>query len=393
MEFHLINEKNIAQVETLWDYCFEKKESFFFQWYFKEYCLKQNVVLGGFNQQGFLMTMVHLNPYTLSLRGMEITTSYLVGVATDPAARGKRATKRLFEMAFAILKAQGNFFVILMPEHAGVYLPYQFAFVYFKHRYELPLAALSFGKIDDSIILERVKDINDFNELSNLYKSFMQKYNGYVIRTKREWSNFWFVFKNEGGELVIAYRGDKPVGYMLYQLNVKVFKVVELVYDDVEIKNTFLRYTRQHMAQCDKLEWLAETDDLTYLHFPDQALSGSIFPFMMARVIDVRKALEAVPLSNNVTKGTFTILITDDLIKVNNVLLKVTISNNAIKFDNTFELPDIEMDISAFTQLYFGQFSLSELAAEGVIAVYSDDAGCLLSNILPKCNNYINEYY
>lgn len=25
MEFHLINGKNISQVESLWDYCFEKK--------------------------------------------------------------------------------------------------------------------------------------------------------------------------------------------------------------------------------------------------------------------------------------------------------------------------------------------------------------------------------
>ena len=115
MDFHLISEKNIAQVESLWDYCFEKKDSYFFKWYFKEYCLKQNAVLGGFNKQGVLSTMVHLNPYTLKLRGMEAVTSYLVGVATDPAARGRRATKELFEMAFAILKAQGRFFVILMP--------------------------------------------------------------------------------------------------------------------------------------------------------------------------------------------------------------------------------------------------------------------------------------
>ena len=91
MDFHLINEKNLAKVESLWDYCFEKKDSYFFKWYFKEYCLKQNAVLGGFNKQGVLSTMVHLNPYTLKLRGMEAVTSYLVGVATDPAARGRQA--------------------------------------------------------------------------------------------------------------------------------------------------------------------------------------------------------------------------------------------------------------------------------------------------------------
>ena len=147
------------------------------------------------------------------------------------------------------------------------------------------------------------------------------------------------------------------------------------------------------MAQCDKLEWLAEADDLTYLHFQDQSHCGSVFPFMMARIIDARKALELLPLNNVHKEGSLTILITDDLIKSNNMLLNLNIGNKDIIIEDTVNLPDIEMDISAFTQLYFGQFSLSELAAEGTIAVHSEDAGLLLSDVLPKCNNYINEYY
>ncbi|MPM29602.1 hypothetical protein SDC9_76142 [bioreactor metagenome] len=280
-----------------------------------------------------------------------------------------------------------------MPEYAGVYLPYQFTFVYFKHRYELPLRALSFGEVDDSIELKRVESINDFTEFSNLYESFMQNYNGFVVRSAREWSNFWTVFINESGEATIAYRGDIPVGYMLYQRTGKAFKIVEMVHVDAAVKNSFLRYARQHVAQCDKLEWLAEADDLTYLHFQDQSHCGSSFPFMMARIIDARKALELLPLNSGHKEGSITILLTDDLVKSNNILLKLNIGNNAIKIEDTFNLPDIEMDISAFTQLYFGQFSLTELVAEGIIALYSDHAGLLLSDILPKCNNYINEYY
>lgn len=393
MEFHLINEKNIKKIESLWDYCFEKKDSFFFRWYFEKYCLKQNIVIGGFNKQGMLSTMVHCNPYTLNLRGMDVATSYLVGVATDPAARGKRSTKDLFEMTFAILKAQGKFFVILMPEHAGVYLPYQFAFVYFKHRYNLPLSSLSFGEVDDSADLIRFESINNFTEFDELYENFMQKYNGYVRRTEREWSNFFDVFCHENGEMVIAYRGNTPVGYMLYQRLNRVFKIVEITYVDAEIKNCFLRYARQHRAQCDKLEWLAESDDLTFLNFPDQNHSGSIFPFMMARIIDARRAFELLPIGTEHGEGSFTILLTDNLVKSNNLLLQIDIRDNFIKIEDTFNLPDIEMDISAFTQLYFGQFSLSELVAEGIVAVHSSDAGHLMSDILPKCNNYINEYY
>ena len=33
MDFKIKKKKNIAQVESLWDYCFEKKDSYFFKWY------------------------------------------------------------------------------------------------------------------------------------------------------------------------------------------------------------------------------------------------------------------------------------------------------------------------------------------------------------------------
>ena len=393
MDFHLINEKNLPKVANLWDYCFEKKDTFFFKWYFNEYCLKQNEILGGFSKQAYLSTMLHLNPYKINLRGMEASTTYLVGIATDPVSRGRRVLKELFEIAFAILRAQGKFFVILMPEHAGVYLPYQFSFTYYKHRYELPLNELNFGNVDESVELFRLEKPTDFTVFSKLYESFMSKYNGFVIRDDRFWTNFFSVFLHEDGEILLAFRGNIPVGYMFYQRINKNFRINELIYSEPDVKNSFLRYTRQHLAQCDKLEWLAEIDDLTYLHFPKQVNSGSLNPFVMARVIDAQRALEALPLTDCHKEGSLILLVTDDLIKANNTLVKLDIGEKNIKIENVFELPDVEMDIGAFTQLYFGQFSLDELAAEGLITVNSNDAGTLLSSIFPKCKNYINEYY
>ena len=85
----------------LWDYCFEKKGTPFYEWYFKEYALKQNRILGGF-QDGRLQTMLHLNPYVLRVRGKDWKVPYIVGVATDPVARGQHAMGQLMETAFTI---------------------------------------------------------------------------------------------------------------------------------------------------------------------------------------------------------------------------------------------------------------------------------------------------
>ena len=146
MDFRIINDETLPKIMELWDYCFEKNDTPFFKWYFNEYCLKENMVLGGFDEKsGNLMNMLHLNPYTINLRGRDLKLPYIVGVATVPEYRGRHLFAPLLETAFSVLRAQGQAFVLLMPISAGIYRPYQFDYCYYRHRYEMPLAALPKG--------------------------------------------------------------------------------------------------------------------------------------------------------------------------------------------------------------------------------------------------------
>ena len=51
MDFRIINDETLPKIMELWDYCFEKNDTPFFKWYFNEYCLKENMVLGGFDEK------------------------------------------------------------------------------------------------------------------------------------------------------------------------------------------------------------------------------------------------------------------------------------------------------------------------------------------------------
>lgn len=104
-------------------------------------CLKQNRILGGF-QDGKLRTMLHLNPYVLRVRGRDWKVPYIVGVATDPVARGHHVMGQLMDTAFTMLRAMKVPFVILMPIYAGIYQPYGYAWTHLRKHYTLPLAGL-----------------------------------------------------------------------------------------------------------------------------------------------------------------------------------------------------------------------------------------------------------
>ena len=101
MDFRIINDETLPKIMELWDYCFEKNDTPFFKWYFNEYCLKENMVLGGFDEKsGNLMNMLHLNPYTINLRGRDLKLPYIVGVATAPEYRADIYLLRFWKLLF-----------------------------------------------------------------------------------------------------------------------------------------------------------------------------------------------------------------------------------------------------------------------------------------------------
>ena len=59
MNCKIVTAAELPKVMALWDYCFEKEEDPFFQWYFREYCLRHNLILGGFSEEdGHLQNML-----------------------------------------------------------------------------------------------------------------------------------------------------------------------------------------------------------------------------------------------------------------------------------------------------------------------------------------------
>ena len=56
---------------------------------------------------------------------------------------------------------------------------------------------------------------------------------------------------------------------------------------------------------------------------------------------------------------------------------------------------DAAVSMGAFTQLYFGAYTFTQLVEAGQIRMRTYTPGLLsfLDGLFPKCINYINEYY
>lgn len=391
MTFRVVNEARMNQVMDLWDYCFEKKDDPFYQWYFSEYCGKDNMVIGGFDEQDKLQNMLHLNPYMLQLRGKQQLTPYIVGVATAPEARGQHLFRPLLETTFEVLRSQGFAFALLMPIYAGIYLPYQFSFCYYRHKYDMELEKLQLSKIGSDLQVARMALNKEV--LAPIYRNITQTWNGAPVRTDFQWNKLLKVHALESVQCAVVYEADEPCGYMFYKLQDGTFNVLELMAQDFAARNRLLRFAAAHKSEAKHFTWLAEAWDKTYLSFADHNVSGSLQPFMMARCLDARLALENLPVADDMEENSVVLLLTDNIIDRNNHLLKIKTAPGKLEAVSTLDEEEVTMDMGAFTQLYFGAFTATELAQAGKIKVHNTAKLAVLDKLFPKCHNYINEYF
>ena len=410
MIYRVVNAERMPQVEELWDYCFEKREEPFFKYYFGEYVGKNNMVIGGFEKVGpaddegkqreklreKLRTMVHVNPYMLRIREQEQLAPYLVGVATAPEARGQHAFGPLLETTFEVLRSEGFTFATLMPIYAGIYLPYEFAYCYYGLQYKMPLADLgrelakAAGK---DLAVERMA--LDKELLAPLYAKLTSKFNGVPLRTDFQWQKLLTVHGLEGMQCALVYRNGEACGYMFYYISEGCFTVHELLTDGADARNRLLQYAAMHQSSAKEFAWLAPAWDKTYLGFANQSLSPQLRPFMMARCLDARKALAQVVVPEGAQAGSVVLLLTDKVIDRNNHLLKLEVGAEGLSVKSTIDVEEVTMDMGAFTQLYLGAFSATELFEAGRLRVRVGAEGklALLDSLFPKQRNFINEYF
>lgn len=404
MNFRIINKQTLDEVKQLWNYCFVKSNKVVLEWYFNEYCIDKNNIIGGFNENNKLMTMIHLNSNKILVRGRILKIPFLFAIATNPVFRGKNLFKELFNMTVKILSSKGIPFVFIVPKYLEFFRKNEFAVTHFKTLYKLPLNELKVPKIENSSMeLKLIKyDFNNteknnkiFTILDIIYKKNMINKHAYTIRNKLNWEKNLNNFININVKIVVVYEKNSAIGYLLYKIYDDKFKIIEMIVNNQFAKIKLLEFAKFHINQCKNLEWHTDANDLNYYYINNKKFAGQKTPFMMARVIDVIKALQLLNVEsiNSIQCGEIIILFKDSTIKENNILVKLVITKKKLEVKYTNAKPDVYLNVTSFVQLYFGTHSVEELVDNEFIWFENNDKIKLLASLFPKCNNYINEYY
>ncbi|TCP65196.1 putative acetyltransferase [Heliophilum fasciatum] len=387
MEYRMAGPADQAAIQWLWDYCFERESDPFYQWYFSQYYALDRV-LGGYDGDQ-MDCCLHLNPYTLELRGRAVPVSYIVGVATRPEARRGGAVRGLLQASLGEMRRREIAVSILMPSAVGFYRPLHWEFCY--HRLVYKLSPMDLKGFQGGPGRMRPATMDDFGRMQAIYRTFLAEKHGYVLRSFANWQQLFEEHTLGGGRIYILEEGAAPIGYLFYALQGSTLVVREMAFVDGAAQTSLLQFLHNHRSQVEHIEWNAAIDDDVLFSLPNPKGQVLLEPMMTGRIVDVAAAFTGLPWSGSTAP--IRLRVDDPLAPWNDQLFLLEEQDGCVTVTPCGEgTGDVRCSIGALTQLLFGRLSVEELHRAGRCQGEAI-AMAALSTLLPPMINYINEYY
>ncbi len=265
MIVRLLDKAYMGDARALWKEAFADSDAFI-DWYFKHKVLPGNS-LGAFDEGG-LVSMLHMIPYTIRLQGKAARTMMIAGAATKRERRGEGHMRTLLLASLEEMRERGIFLTILYPFKHSFYERFGWATVTRVHRGVVTEAPL---RRDVEVI-----ETDDYHALESIYSRMMRGYDGCVLRGSREWRWRMGELKADGGRAAVLVRDDIAVAYMLFYMQHAKAEVVETAYADEEDIGALLSYILRQ--GCKRVNYALPTQSRGAKHG-------------MARVVDAKALL------------------------------------------------------------------------------------------------------
>ena len=376
------------QVKALWSCCFDDTPSFV-DWYFDRY-YQPEYTTGIFHNQK-LAASAQVIPYQIQLRGATLDCGYVVGVDTAPEARNRGYARRLLQECLQMQRKQKQSISLLMPFEGQFYYRYGWPFCYFHQQIkimpkELRCAAKPWGTIRQVALQDAV------SELKRIYPIFTAAYEGWVKRTEHSWQ---LLMEDAALEQTVCYlieQNGQAEGYCLWTEMKDCVFIREMAWCTENARAGLLHFLMEAVPENRQLWLELPDDDILAWQLAVSKTSVVRYPFLMARIVDVKQCLESLEYDKNL-KVTFWMMVQDEFVSWNHSVFHVVIENGtaSVQEDYTAEA-DILIAVEGLSQLVMGARSAEKLCRQNLLQA-SKDAVQMLEKIWPETSLYINEYY
>jgi len=393
VQCRLAETKDLESVKQLWHVCFDDSDAFV-DWYFAQVYDAENTLC--VEETGALVASLQLIPYEIALRGSVVSCGYVVGVDTLPEARHKGHARRLLQESLRLMRERQQAISLLMPFEGQFYYRYGWPYCYFHQQVqlkpgqtgELRCAASVYGNIHP-VDLAQAQAL-----FAPVYDAFIQRYDGWIKRSKRHWEQLLADWQMEKAVCYVCEQDGMVQGYFVWLPLRSGVRIPEFCWQNDKAKAGLLQAMMEMMPPQQRLTLDLPADDALVFQLAADKEAVTLYPFLMARVVDVAQCLTQISYPNT-WNAVLRLAVQDPFAPWNHGVFALQVVKGAgvvqrLTDDSDW---DVQLSIMALSQLIFGVRTATQLAAQGELSWRSDVALQQLQALFPAQQTYNNEYY
>lgn len=210
MEVRKLRWEERGKTRKLWEEIFIEDTPEFLDYYYSVKIAENEIYV--IEEDGKIVSMLHLNPYQLQVGKKIVDGHYIVAVATDANYRRRGLMAKLLRTAMEDMRKNGEPFTFLMPAAEAIYYPHGFRYVYRQKQGKISGKAIS----DSSLQIVQASK-NDCVMLAEFANEFIEK--EYEVFARRD-SHYYEVVLDEqiseNGGIILVKDKNQLVGCFMY---------------------------------------------------------------------------------------------------------------------------------------------------------------------------------
>lgn len=351
--------------------------------------IKDHTILG-WMEEDILAGKVHIIPLECYINGKIFKMGGIASVATWPEYRRQGIVKQLFYQSMLEMKENGQVVSFLHPFSFGFYRKFGWEYTFTNKHYEIPIDHLK-QQWEGKGYVRRIQ--NDISLLQNIYTKYAKQYTGMLVRDEKWWE---YNVLDDGFLTVVAFDEDGDAeGYLMFNVKNRIFTVKEMVYTTVNGRKLLFEFIANHDSMAHQVKLVVPENDHLPLLIHEPRFDQQLYPYFMARIVDVHSFLNVYPFQVNNDVTDLSLHITDDFFPDNTGVYKLHMSNGEIDIsyqDQTDTSVHIDCSIQQLTSMLLGFKRPIELYNLGMI---SGDLEQIkqLDQLIPRQQTFLTDFF
>lgn len=209
MELRKLEREEHIRTRALWEAVFTEDSPEFLDYYYKVKAAENEIY--AIEEDGEIVSMIHLNPYQMRMGDEIYQTHYIVAVATKEQVRGRGLMRSLLTHVLQVMKERGEPFTFLMPASEAIYKPFGFAFIYEQKR-----GYVTGKESTDESLAFRLATEADCKRIAEFANEFLKSYDVVAWRDAAYYRILLAEQESENGGILLAERNGKLSGVFCF---------------------------------------------------------------------------------------------------------------------------------------------------------------------------------